>query len=1778
MVEGIVLDSSQPFDASKWIGRGVKWSDDLPPEVLNARDALLEVPPEDYNSLPSPSCSVAQLLEAELPEQSSKLNLTKPMLWFKSDRPFTPVDRLANRTLPSEKFLREVVKHVGQAMLDGNQSISDPDYNDGQDRFPIHSLSFMIEATQTAKGRERWMRGNRWLVAKEAVVKDEGVRAVLGEARRRLANISWNSKLSFAIQPVTTLDLSDFLSTTWLKDDHVDMMLEVLRDRLVKDGLSDIIIAPMSFSWTITAAARENDFSKKGLVRYANKIRTEKIRQLYFPLNVNGNHWVAGCIDFENHSIVYGDSLAQDFSPPTGFLLVLRKWFKHTFGRDITVRGDTLDHGLQDDTYSCGICAVNTIAHAVFNDPLWVPRMKVFHRVQWFLDLAEYQCCTLAMPIPPKPSTEEENTELEGDIVESVLNALPDFNFSTVPQPQNVHTRSHIALSELLNPSSREIEVASARLGLDELLDPVESDGDDDDGSVDGKGTGKKRLFQQDETEGEDDIVGDSDEDEDDEVVGRKEKSANVGISRTATRAREMNARVKEGSFAPDPKLLERWKNRLRHYDPEVGFDTKDPLKIKSFHHSLCNTWHEVKCPYDTTRFFEHLAVCTEEYRKKKKGAGSERITSFFAAKGPQKSNKSKKTQAKFPAVPCPGWTDADDSRTSRYLFRSGARGGGAPSLYKIAKNLYQKPFSDISTTKRKHCLDVQEHALVWLNQHAHLRIFHHNCLKEVSNNRSGRILPCFNCLSLRKNRRFQAVLRRKTPLEQNIRFTNFRWRNELIGHLHLKTVGMKDLIEAIDQKHSPLVRFTMGMLKGKYKDEHLAGLIEALVIRRDREQRGVGLQGIQYPPAWDELCHLIQVSSPKTYRLLQNYFPMRSERSWRIKHARQPRFPPDICNETFRQLRTHLAVISYRGQPCALCCDDTKLMPRLRVYYDSSAECHFVVGSDAGPIKVMDPDELEKVMKDHDDRKATKIRLWVITPCIPGVTPILLAAKAIPNTMDAATLTSYSMEIIRGLIKEGVNVVSYACDGTEVERGVQRRIISQADEIVEFTISSPCEGGKDLAVKFAIIHGQPVAVIQDSKHGLKTFRNNIFSGARLLCFGNDVAVYEFVREVAHEDRSPIYIRDVERLDRQDDAAATRLFSADMLEYVCDAHPEHVLLILLLFVFGDFIDAFQNRRISHHERVRMVLRARYFIDYWETFLSVSGYHDKRYCLSREALDIARILIEGYLALIVIHRDYQNTDAGISPFIPWLHSSEPNEHAFGDTRVLISNDFDFLDFIYGAPKVQLQMGAAVRRGKPSDSKARAAGYHHTYFDVTGIDLVVLGTFPTHEEIEDIARQALGDVESCVQLLGMSKQQFQWARRSFPTLKPTLPSFAAFEKELEAWKDDSDEETCSDDGEDEDAVGRLDEMFRCEEDSINRPNYTEKEEEAVKGLLCAGMSLVTERMIEIQQLADVNEEEEAEAQGRDFEAVQAFEKAVSNVKHSLPDELSKPLGQGHTTLEDISYSALVDLRRQNQTLQAALGTRTSTTRKPSTTQSLSQQILDRYNTIRRESRDREYSSAGQNRAARWTTAPKGDGSHPTTLSGNSANAAVSAAASIKKAAVRRHAIFKAHLSVRDGHFPLISNARVTPLRPLRRRDYGIVWVDGSLLVGKVLALYEKTGGKNGRYASVTQTSNITAAAYIDLQVFERGAGRRFTNVTSSTVMFGVNQFIKIPSQQFLVLLNNPSHPTPTGNAGGHPTNLLLQPSDYELFEWLRASQGPGVAAAMMKFRKRPDEEED
>jgi hypothetical protein len=56
----------------------------------------------------------------------------------------------------------------------------------------------------------------------------------------------------------------------------------------------------------------------------------------------------------------------------------------------------------------------------------------------------------------------------------------------------------------------------------------------------------------------------------------------------------------------------------------------------------------------------------------------------------------------------------------------------------------------------------------------------------------------------------------------------------------------------------------------------------------------------------------------------------------------------------------------------------------------------------------------------------------------MPGIAPLILAAKAIPNSLTAQELLPLSLDLIQGLLRKNIKVVSYACDGTETERSDQ--------------------------------------------------------------------------------------------------------------------------------------------------------------------------------------------------------------------------------------------------------------------------------------------------------------------------------------------------------------------------------------------------------------------------------------------------------------------------------------------------------------------------------------------------------------------------------------------------------------------------------------------------------------------------------------------------------------------------------------------------------------------
>ena len=373
-----------------------------------------------------------------------------------------------------------------------------------------------------------------------------------------------------------------------------------------------------------------------------------------------------------------------------------------------------------------------------------------------------------------------------------------------------------------------------------------------------------------------------------------------------------------------------------------------------------------------------------------------------------------------------------------------------------------------------------------------------------------------------------------------------------------------------------------------------------------------------------------------------------------------------------------------------------------------------------------------------------------MVVPLI-GIPTIIVAAEAIADNLSANDLYPKSKQVIEGLQSHGVNVVSYASDGAAVERSVQDLFISEARATLSIKVPDPEEKQYTVQIPLFGPTGSPVVMVQDSKHTLKTLRNNLFSGARVLVLGNHPAMYSQVRDIAFSNLpdSPVYRHDVEKMDRQDNNAATRLFSATTLGFIEKHYSDRTGLAVYLFVIGEAVDAYQSRTISHLERLKMVLRCRYFLRLWKRFLKAAEYPEARYYISKEADDILSKLIDGLLALIYVYRDKL---CGEYPLLPWMHSTEIVEHVFAECRKLVK-DFTHLNFIFMTVRLHVLVRLASEMGQGIDPKARAMGYSHSYLDPEAACLRSLAMFPSDHEIEIASGQAWEEAVTLFNLLGI-----------------------------------------------------------------------------------------------------------------------------------------------------------------------------------------------------------------------------------------------------------------------------------------------------------------------------------------------------------------------------------------------------------------------------------------
>ena len=200
--------------------------------------------------------------------------------------------------------------------------------------------------------------------------------------------------------------------------------------------------------------------------------------------------------------------------------------------------------------------------------------------------------------------------------------------------------------------------------------------------------------------------------------VGKTTQEGSKGRSKSAIWQRRQNAKLALLRVGLGNYRFDGFEGRIHAIDSRA--QVLDPKTVR---HVKCGKSLQMKSPFNTHNFRTHVERCTGSSKSKKLcGAGMSTIDTFFQPRAASTSGSQKipapntmpLDSVNSRAMPCPGLTEETYPQISGYLNRTGARGGGAPSVTIISGHLYGKKFSRLSSTRQAQVRLAQSNEWKW--------------------------------------------------------------------------------------------------------------------------------------------------------------------------------------------------------------------------------------------------------------------------------------------------------------------------------------------------------------------------------------------------------------------------------------------------------------------------------------------------------------------------------------------------------------------------------------------------------------------------------------------------------------------------------------------------------------------------------------------------------------------------------------------------------------------------------------------------------------------------------------------------------------------------------------------------------------------------------------------------------------------------------------------------------------------------------------------------------
>ena len=242
--------------------------------------------------------------------------------------------------------------------------------------FPIWVLDYWREIERPMGYRRDWKKVFEWL---RRVSKSESMVGICDQVMAGLSCFPWNGG------NCSVHDMALLLTESCLSDFHIDDTLKKISDQHIDHYgvtisnhyafLTVVDVQSIVEGYEVSISNARATKKRGQFLDVENKIISGQVNCVMGVLHLPG-HWTSFVITFNPPRILYGDSLRG--SMPSNKAPSFRRWICHMLKRSGRLMPESdisiypLPTGVQQDSISCGLFALNAIKHYCFpqNSPI----------------------------------------------------------------------------------------------------------------------------------------------------------------------------------------------------------------------------------------------------------------------------------------------------------------------------------------------------------------------------------------------------------------------------------------------------------------------------------------------------------------------------------------------------------------------------------------------------------------------------------------------------------------------------------------------------------------------------------------------------------------------------------------------------------------------------------------------------------------------------------------------------------------------------------------------------------------------------------------------------------------------------------------------------------------------------------------------------------------------------------------------------------------------------------------------------------------------------------------------------------------------------------------------------------------------------------------------------------------------------------------------------------------------------------------------------------------